>query len=135
MASSLHRHPSRTETSLLPHVNKLFITGRPHFVSCIRPGREHSLAAVGSRSAYDTKRHCRNEGPTARTTGASPVSIGGVGAGDGDRADGSSPRLEWIRDREPGSPRVTVFDPDPARLDTAWIEIDAPSTVALRAMR
>jgi hypothetical protein len=56
---------------------------------------------------------------------------------DGDRRiDGTSAAgLEWIRDRESGRSRVTVFDPDPGRLDTAWIEIDGRSTVALRAMR
>lgn len=43
--------------------------------------------------------------------------------------------LRWIRDRESSPSRVTVFDPRPARLDAAWIEVDAGSVVALRAMR
>jgi hypothetical protein len=104
-------------------------------MSYIRPGREHPLAIVGSNNAHDTERHCRDGDSIVRTTGAPPMSIGEADTGSGDGADGPAPPLEWIRDREPGFSRVTVFDPDPARLDTAWIEIDAASTVALRAMR
>lgn len=60
----------------------------------------------------------------------------GVDAETTSGADGGrSPMLEWIRDREAYPPRVTVFDPSPARLDEAWIEIDSRSVVALRAMR
>ena len=47
----------------------------------------------------------------------------------------SAPRLEWISDRGAQSSRVTVFDPRPARLDAAWIEVDAAAVVAVRAMR
>jgi len=66
------------------------------------------------------------------------MNVGGVdtdGAGRPTRTSTSAPTLEWIRDRELSSSRVTVFDPRPARLDAAWIEIDASAVVALRAMR
>ena len=63
-----------------------------------------------------------------------------VGDVDTDGADrptpaSSAPRLEWIRDRGARSSRVTVFDPRPARLDAAWIEVNASAVVALRTMR
>lgn len=68
--------------------------------------------------------------------GVAPMSVGDADVEPiGAVGEAPSPELEWMRDRGADPSRVTVFDPSPARLDTAWIELDAGSIVALRAMR
>ena len=59
------------------------------------------------------------------------VDAGRIGEADERTTSG----LESIRDRTACPPRVTLFDPRPARLDEAWIEVDASVVVSTRAVR
>ena len=59
------------------------------------------------------------------------VDAGRIGEADERAMSG----LESIRDRTACPPRVTLFDPRPARLDEAWIEVDASVVVSTRAVR
>ena len=58
---------------------------------------------------------------------------------DAGRIEGADKRatsgLESIRDRTACPPQVTLFDPRPARLDEAWIEVDASVVVSTRAVQ